>query len=217
MPIQYNYGKNKELLSVEITADQWKVIENFIGKGAHHIKSSSLTTNADDESIRHIKPISLAIEKCKSGWIPMTFSSRTAWVMIYASDCFDPFQDIIDWLCKIARNELPAAITINEEGIEKTLHAEKATETYIKLSITDFNYDEGITPEPYEDDLEYPRTYIKTFVNPDMLINEMLTAFKSFFSDPQNYSPWKTLGNKEFNLNFEELEDIILKRKGITH
>lgn len=217
MSIKYISGEYKEVIAVEISIDQWKTIENFIGKDADHIKSASLTTTAREESIEEINPISLSLEKCRAGWITMIFSSRTSWVKINASDCFDPFQGIINWLCKIARNDLPAAITIDEEGIEKTLYAEKATKTYVKFSITDFDYDEGRTPEPYEDDLEYPRTYIKTFVYPDMLINEMLTAFKSFFSDPQNYSQWRTFGNKEFNLNFEELEDILRKRKGITH
>jgi hypothetical protein len=217
MSIKYIYGEDKEVIAVEISIDEWRTIENFIGKDADYIKSASLTTTACEESIEEIKPISLSLEKCRAGWIPMFFSSRTSWVKINASDCFDPFQGIINWLCKIARNDLPASISIDEEGIKKTLHAEEATEIYIKFSITDYDYDEGRTPDPYEDDLEYPRTYIKTFINPDMLINEVLIAFKLFFSDPQNHSQWRTFGNKEFNLNFEELEDILLKRKGVTH
>lgn len=217
MPIKYNYGENKELLSVEMTADQWKAIETFIGKDADHIKSSSLTTNADDESTRHIKPISLAIQKCRSGWIPMTFSSRTAWVKIYASDCFDPFQALIDWICEIANGDLPATITIDEEGIEKTLYAENAGDIYLKLIISDFDYDEGTTPNPYKDDLEYPRIYIKTFIDKDMLVNEFYTSLKIFFSDPDNYSQWRTPWNMPYSLNFTKLETTLADRRGITH
>lgn len=217
MAIKYIYGDNKEVIAVEVTIDQWRSIENFIGKCANNIKSASLTTNAEEELIKEIKPISLSLEKCRAGWIPMIFSSRTSWVKIDASDCFDPFQDMINWLCKIASHDLPASITIDEEGIEKILRAEKANDRYIKFSITDFDYDEGITPDPYKDDLEYPRTYIKTFIDPDMLVNELYLALKAFFSIPDNYSQWGTSGNEEYILNFQTLEDIFLKRKGIFH
>lgn len=124
MPIKYNYGKNKELFSVELSAENWKAIERFIGKGVAHVKSASLTTSADYEDIKHIKPVSLEIERCKYGWIPMAFSTRTAWVKINVSYCFDPFQGIVNWLCKVSNGDLQTSIAIDEDGIEKTLCAE---------------------------------------------------------------------------------------------
>ncbi|MBU1001201.1 MAG: hypothetical protein KKE73_01630 [Proteobacteria bacterium] len=217
MAIKYIYGKNNEVIAVEITMEQWKSIEKFIGEDADHIISSSLTTDGQKDSIQDIKPISLTIEKCQAGWIPIIFSSPTSWVKIFASDCFDPFQDIINWLCKIINLDLPAIITIAEEGTSKTLRAEKANNIYVKFLIVDFDYDEGMTPDPIEDDLEYPRTYIKTFIDPDMLINEMLFALKSFFSEPENYSQWRTFGSKQFHLNFKTLEDLLSNRKGVLH
>lgn len=216
MEIKYIYGENQELLYVEITADQWKSIENFIGKDVGQIRSSSMTTDAREESIKQIKPISLTIKQCKAGWIPMIFSSRTAWVMINVSDCFDPFQGVIDWLCKISDEVFPASLIIDEEGSEKVLFVDRVSEKYLKFTISDLNYEEGLAPDPEEDDLEYPRTYINTFIELVVLVNELYAPLKLYFSNKNNYSNWMPYGNKNYCLNFSQLEESILKRERLT-
>ena len=44
-------------------------------------------------------------------------------LVIYLSDTYDPFWDMIDWLKSIADNELPASFKIDEEGQYKELIA----------------------------------------------------------------------------------------------
>ncbi len=206
MDFKYIYDREGKISAIQIGIDHWRSVEAFIGKHARRIVSASLVVD-DDENMRDLSNIlSVAIRKSVAGWIPIIVSSPTSWVRINTSDVFNPFQDIVNWLECVVKNELPARVRIDEEGVEKVLVAESGNKKYIKFSVSDYDYFEGLSPDPFEDDLEYPRTYVKIYVNPSVLVRAFYVAIKTFFADRDNFSHWQSFGGDNHSLDFSRLE-----------
>jgi len=57
------------------------------------------------------------------GWVLLSLltTAYNGSVIIYLSDTYDPFWDMVDWLKAIAANKLPATFKIDEEGCYKEL------------------------------------------------------------------------------------------------
>lgn len=57
------------------------------------------------------------------GWVLLSLltTAYNGSLVIYLSDTYDPFWDMVDWLKSIAANELPASFKIDEEGQYKEL------------------------------------------------------------------------------------------------
>ena len=74
------------------------------------------------------------------GWVLLSLLS-TAYnehLVIYLSDAFDPFWDLIDWLNQIADGNLPATFTIDEEGQCKELIVKNYSGRFDKYSDIEF-------------------------------------------------------------------------------
>lgn len=69
--------------------------------------------------------IRIALGYPRDGWVLLVFltAAFNQHLIIHCSDVFCPFQKLSDWLRKIQSNELPAKISIDEEGQFKTLLA----------------------------------------------------------------------------------------------
>ena len=59
------------------------------------------------------------------GWVLMSLltTAYLGHVVVHCSDAYDPFWDLVDWLEKIAKDDLPASFIIDEEGMTKKLIA----------------------------------------------------------------------------------------------
>jgi hypothetical protein len=74
------------------------------------------------------------------GWVLMSLLT-TAYLgheVVHCSDVYDPFWDLVDWLDKIAKNDLPASITIDEEGVTKDLIASEYSGRFSRFSDLEF-------------------------------------------------------------------------------
>lgn len=69
--------------------------------------------------------IQISFTDRKHGWILMKLNLPEKMISVYLSNVFDPFPDLLDWLEKICHNDLPAALTIDEEGYGKKFVALK--------------------------------------------------------------------------------------------
>jgi hypothetical protein len=77
------------------------------------------------------------------GWIVLTVTCTTylQGVIIYCSHGLDPFPDFIRWLDSIALGQLPAEISVDEEGTAKIFRASSANAEEIVFEILDRNFD----------------------------------------------------------------------------
>lgn len=93
--------------------------------------------------------VAIAFSYPRDGWVLMAIMTAAfnQHVVIHCSDVFPPFNNLIEWLNKIADKNLPAEFEIDEEGISKKLIAKEShlDEDEIELVIEGKYWREGST------------------------------------------------------------------------
>ncbi|CAB1068495.1 hypothetical protein D1AOALGA4SA_382 [Olavius algarvensis Delta 1 endosymbiont] len=70
------------------------------------------------------RPLIVSFHNKGNGWIVLKFTFPQKAIAIHLSSVFDPIPDLFKWIEKIGFSDLPAEITIDEEGHGKILVAQ---------------------------------------------------------------------------------------------
>jgi hypothetical protein len=147
--------------------------------------------------------IQVRFDKNVFGLVPLDISSSPTFkpVTIFLSYHFEPFQDMKDWLEKVATCHLPASWLVQDEGPEKKNHLIWTS------SLPDDQLDFRITIG--SDPTEASQCVLKLVVKRKQLVKQFVKAFRIFVKE--NYRPehWNMLSD----LREIDLSDVMLKLK----
>ncbi len=141
--------------------------------------------------------VTVAFSHPRYGWIDMVIlcDAGTNLCRVRLSDVFDPFPDMLDWLCNIARGNLPALLTIDEEGQLKHLLARalpefKETGHDVELRIIGDGYDELKQCPTLE-------SFFLTRINRRQFLREYHRCLKSWLENVYDDSQWHIRASEE--------------------
>lgn len=72
------------------------------------------------------------------GWVRLTFTLDFDVIDICLSHIFEPFDEMMDWIDNVGRENLPAQLNIDEEGEITSLIVNSYDDNHIQLLIQDF-------------------------------------------------------------------------------
>ncbi len=89
--------------------------------------------------------ITVAFSYPSAGWVLMALlvTDYNQNLVVYCSDVFEPFTDLMNWLHKLANGKLPANFEIDEEGIVKQFIVEQAEsqEDTVEFRVEGYRWD----------------------------------------------------------------------------
>ena len=116
-----------------------------MGETTHNQYLSIIQKHPYDDSGDWNGKITVCFSHPTHGWILLWVAGtvRLQFITIYLTYAFDPFPDLIRWLVAIENKEYPCKLTIDEEGVLKTLLIQPGDNGYLDFQIIDDMLDDN--------------------------------------------------------------------------
>lgn len=126
----------------------------------------------------------------EDGWVLMSLltTAYNGSLVIYLSDTYDPFWDMIDWLKAIADNKLPASLNINEEGSYKELIVRPYLGCYSEYADIELRVNGDFWDEDKKASQE--RCYFLSRANRSQLIDEFTRRLDQWLREDYDPNGW---------------------------
>lgn len=136
--------------------------------------------------------LTVCFSKTSAGWILMTLMSTAALEnhVVYCSDLYDPFPDLVDWLNYITESRYPDSVTIDEEGIDTRLSVFPHDPSRIVLWVERPPVDDDPRPIPEQNTIRYGDRLILCRVDKCLFIAEWYRRLKDFMSHDFSREHW---------------------------
>lgn len=143
----------------------------------------------------------VSIGPASSGWIYIIIEYGAQVVVIRTSDVFDPYPEIYNWLYCVARGDTSNIVEIDEEGSAKELVVFSKEDDNILFQVRDYDYG-----EEFEEDPDYPRTYIDIVCPRKDLVLEFCSKFRKYFKERFDPNQWH---HDMPDFDFSIIEDLL--------
>ena len=134
--------------------------------------------------------LSVHFSYASDGWVLMSLltTSYLGHEVVHCSDVYDPFWDLVDWLDKIVKNDLPASMTIDEEGEIKELIVSAYSGRFSKFSDIEFRIVQNSWNSDTEQ-LEKSRRFLCRCKRVQ-LVHEFASRLKTWLRNDYDKSHW---------------------------